>query len=99
MSAYMIFIREEPVRDQAEMDTYRKKGAGSQNGFNMKPLAVYGAQEAIEGKAPDGVVILEFPTMEEAKAWYNSPIYKSAAPHRMKAAHYRTVLVQGFEGQ
>ena len=82
MPAYMIFMREEPVRDAAEMAIYREKGAGSASGFPVKPLVVYGALEAVEGRAPDGVVVLEFPTVEDAKAWYNSPIYKAAAPHR-----------------
>ena len=96
MPAYIVFIREEPVRDPAEMETYRKKGAGSQVGFNMKALAVYGALETLEGKAPDGVVLLEFPTVEEAKARHNGPIYSAAAPHRRKGAEYRAVIVQGL---
>jgi uncharacterized protein (DUF1330 family) len=96
MAAYIVFVREKPVHNPAEMETYRQKGEGSQEGHAMKPLAVYGALQALEGTPPDGVVILEFPTVAEAKAWYHSPKYSAAAPHRQKAAEYRTFIVEGF---
>jgi uncharacterized protein (DUF1330 family) len=41
------------------------------------------------------VVILEFPTFEEAKAWYDSPAYRKVREHRYKGADYRAVIVQG----
>ena len=52
--------------------------------------------ETLEGEAPDGVVMLEFPTVEDAKAWYFSPGYQAAAQHRKKGAHYRVILVEGI---
>lgn len=97
MPAYMIFIREEPVRDPEAMAEYRRIGAQNVGDFKMKPLVVYGPTEAVEGKAPDGVVVLEFPTVEDAKKWYNSPGYQAAAPHRMRSAHYRAVIVEGYK--
>jgi uncharacterized protein (DUF1330 family) len=95
MVAYAVFIREEPVRDPGEIETYRQKAAGTGAAFNMKLLALYGACQAVEGKAVDGVVLLEFPTMEDAKAWYNSPAYQKAAPHRRNGAEYRAILFEG----
>ena len=66
----------------------------------MKPLAVYGAQIPIEGdNPPDAVVVLEFPTVEDAKAWYYSPEYQEAAKHRLAAADYRGVIVEGYAEQ
>src|SRR5579883_3075952 len=95
MPAYMIFIREGPVRDSAAMDEYRRLNRQNVGDFKLKPLVVYGALEAVEGKAPDGVVVLEFPTVEDAKAWYDSPGYRAALPHRLRAADYRAIIVQG----
>lgn len=96
MAAYMIFIREEPVRDPEAMAQYRRVNAANKSEqFNIKPLVVYGALEAVEGKAPDGVIMLEFPSAEEARAWYNSPGYQAAIPFRQQAADYRAILVQG----
>lgn len=96
MPAYMIFIREEPVRDPEAMAEYRRINRQNVGDFKMKPLVVYGATEAIEGKAPDGIIVLEFPTAEDARAWYNSPGYQAAVPHRLRAADYRAIIVEGF---
>ena len=96
MPVYVLFIRESPIRDQAEMDAYRRINRDKPRDPNLKPLVVYGAMEALEGEAPDGVVILEFPTMDDAKAWYYSPSYQAAAKHRLKGADYRAMIVQGL---
>lgn len=96
MPVYMLFIRDEPVRDAAEMAEYQRLNRENAGDFKIKPLVVYGATEAVEGKAPDGMVMVEFPTVEDAKAWYNSPGYQAALPHRKKAADYRAFIVQGL---
>ena len=100
MSAYMIFTREGPVFNQAEMDTYSSSNRASAGNFvqkyKMKPLVVYGAMETFEGDAPDGIVMLEFPTMEDARSWYDSPEYQAATEHRKKGANYRVTLVEGL---
>jgi uncharacterized protein (DUF1330 family) len=99
MPAYVVLFRESTIRDPAEMQKYAEKGAKNGPPPKMKPLAVYGAQTHIEGEtAPDGVVILEFPTVEDAKEWYYSPAYQDAAKHRLAAADYRGVIVEGFAG-
>ncbi len=100
MPAYMIFTREGPIRDQAEMDAYsagNRANAGMMvERYKMRPLAVYGKHECFEGAAPDGVVLLEFPTADDARGWYDSPEYQSAMEHRLKGADYRVVLVEGL---
>lgn len=96
MAAYMLFIREEPVRDQAELAIYSKMNRDGPRDPNLKPLVAYGATEAVEGAAPDGIVLLEFPSTEAAKAWYNSPAYQAALPHRKNGAEYRAFIVQGL---
>jgi uncharacterized protein (DUF1330 family) len=99
MPAYMLFLREKPVRDPEALAIYQGMNRDSVPAFapyKPKPLAVYGATEAIEGEAPDGTVFLEFPTVEDAKAFYNSPDYQKALPHRINAADYRVFIVQGL---
>ena len=39
------------------------------------------------------MVILEFPTFDEAKAWYDSPAYRKVREHRYKGADYRAIIV------
>jgi uncharacterized protein (DUF1330 family) len=96
VTAYVIFIRESPVRDPAEMDAYQKQNRQGPRDPNLKPLALYGAMEALEGKLPDGIVLLQFPSVADAKAWYHSPNYQAAVPHRLKAADYRGIIVEGL---
>ncbi len=64
-------------------------------GHAVTPLVVYGRYEVIEGPEVEGVVILQFPSFDEAKAWYNSPAYCEAREHRFKGADYRAVIVEG----
>lgn len=100
MPAYIIFIREEPVKDQAAIQAYsasnRANAALFVDKYKFKPLAVYGALETLEGDAADGVVLAEFPSLADARAWYDSPEYQAALPDRFKGAHYRAIMFEGL---
>ncbi len=96
MPAYIIVMREEAVRDAGALQVYQAINRDRPRDPNLKPLAVYGKLEALEGEAPDGVVILEFPTLAAARAWYDSDDYQRALPHRLKAARHRTFIVEGL---
>ncbi|MCZ8019206.1 DUF1330 domain-containing protein [Novosphingobium sp.] len=95
MSAYIIFIKERE-HDAAAMATYGQKAGGTLAGHPGKPLAFYGATETLEGAEAAGCVLIEFPDMEAARAWYNSPAYQDARKHRFQGADYRVVLTQGL---
>ena len=64
--------------------------------FSAMPRVVYGRSEAPEGANPDGVVVMEFPTYEAAKGWYESPEYQKAVALRKDAADWRVVIVEGL---
>ena len=64
--------------------------------FKLTPLALYGAQQALEGAPPDGVVLLQFPTVEDARTWYDSPGYEAARIHRQNGVKYRGFIVEGL---
>ena len=49
----------------------------------------------LEGPDAEGVVILQFPSAAEARAWYDSPAYQAALEHRLKGAAYRVMIVEG----
>jgi uncharacterized protein (DUF1330 family) len=40
-------------------------------------------------------VIIEFPDIDAAKAWYNSPAYQDAKVHRLAGATYRVMVTEG----
>ena len=95
MPAYLICLREGAVLDTAAMGTYQRMNREQPAQPRPTPLVVYGAIDALEGAAPDGVVVLQFPTVEDARAWYHSPEYQAALPHRKNAADHRVLIVQG----
>jgi uncharacterized protein (DUF1330 family) len=95
MAAYVVFTREH-VRNQEEIKAYGEKAGPAMKGHPVTVLAAYGRHEVIEGSATEGVVILQFPTFEDAKAWYQSPAYQDACKHRFAGADYRAVIVEGI---
>ena len=96
MPAYVVLFREGPVKDPEEMKEYQRVGRLRATTVSLTPLVVYGAQIPLEGHPPDGVVILKFDSVADAKAWYYDPAYQEAVVHRLKAADYRGVIVEGF---
>ena len=96
MSAYVIFIRERTL-DPSELEVYAQLAPPSLEGWPIKFLAAYGRQDVLEGPAPEGVAIAEFPSLEEARRWYDSPAYQNAARHRIKGATYRGLVVEGVQ--
>jgi len=55
-----------------------------------------GASETLEGDwQPKRLVVLEFPSVDAAKAFYHSEQYKPLLDMRKKAGHSNLVLVEG----
>lgn len=94
MSAYVVFMREKTL-DQSELETYWEKVKESLEGRPLRVLAAYGRHDILEGPDVEGVVIAEFPTLQEARDWYDSPSYQQAAQHRFRGALYRGLIVEG----
>jgi hypothetical protein len=82
--AYVIFIRKSP-NDRAAADLRTSCAR-----------AVCGAAHLLEHSEGDGVVVLPFPDIATARAWYESPAYHAARTHRFKGADYRVILTAGF---
>ena len=59
-------------------------------------LARGGASEILEGSAPNRrVIIVEFPSMDAARDFYNSPAYQQAKALRTPISEAEFVLVEG----
>ncbi|MFD7282303.1 DUF1330 domain-containing protein [Streptomyces sp. NPDC059862] len=95
MSAYVVMLRER-VTDPAELALYAGSARAARAGHEVTPVVGYGAIETLEGTAFDGVLIHRFPSVEDARAWYESPAYQAALPHRRAGADYRVFIVEGI---
>src|SRR5204863_8628170 len=77
MTAFL--ISDVSVRAIETFQRYRTRAAASIAAHGGRYLARGGAIEAFEGTwHPRTLIIVEFPTVEPARAWYRSPEYASA---------------------
>jgi uncharacterized protein (DUF1330 family) len=94
MPAY--FIVDLEVTDPAGFEEYRKLVPGTIQQYGGRFLVRGGAVETLEGDwQPQRVVVLEFPSLEQAKRWYNSEDYRDPKALRFKTARTRLILVEG----
>jgi uncharacterized protein (DUF1330 family) len=94
MVAYAVFIRDR-LRDPEAMQTYLDQVGATFAGHQAKRIVGHGAFEMLEGAAMESVVITEFPSIEAARAWYESPAYREVRRLRHLAADYRAFIVEG----
>jgi uncharacterized protein (DUF1330 family) len=94
MSAYVI-VQVESVSDPDRLRQYRQIGGPSLKESGAEIIAINKPFETLEGPAPEAVVVLRFPTIDAAKAWYTSPTYQAALPHRLAGARCRALIVEG----
>ena len=93
MAAYV--IGEIDVTDPSLYDDYRKQVLATITKYGGRFLARGGKSEPLEGAAPKRVVLLEFPSYEQALKWYRSPEYAPLIELRKKASGGRLMLVEG----
>jgi len=95
MAAYV--IAEVEVTDSTAYDEYRKKVPATVEQYGGKFLVRGGATETREGGwAPQRFVILEFPSMAQARRWYDSPEYAPALAIRKQAAKSKLIFAEGL---
>lgn len=97
MPAYIIV--EVTVHNPTEYEDYKKLTPGSLNNFQGKFIVRGGKTETLEGDwSPKRFVMLEFPTVELAKAWWASEEYAPAKALRQRTASTKMIVVEGFSG-
>ena len=94
MPAYVVV--EVEVRDAARYEDYKRMVPPSLAVYGGKFLVRGGAAETLEGDwSPKRVVIVEFPSVERARAWWASAEYAEAKALRQTTARSRMIVVAG----
>ena len=94
MAAYLVVDIE--VTNPAQFEEYKKLAPAAIAEYGGRYLIRGGAYEVIEGNwKPQRLTVVEFDSMEKAKAFYNSPGYQTAIKARLGAANMKMLLVQG----
>ena len=97
MAAYV--IANVDVKDPVRYADYRKMVLPTIQKYGGRFLARGGAVEALEGSwQPKRLVIVEFPSVERAKAWWNSPEYADAKALRQATSEGSLVVIEGVAG-
>jgi uncharacterized protein (DUF1330 family) len=79
---------------------YALYAAGATEAFARhggRVLARGGAVVGLEGEARPRNVVIEFDSMEAARACYDSPEYQSARAHREGAGEAQIMLIEGAD--
>ena len=94
MAAYIVVDLE--VKDAKAFEPYRQPTAESVKQYGGRFLVRGGPYEVLEGDwRPPRLVVIEFPSIEAAKRWYNSEEYRKVMPIRLKHAVSKMLLVDG----
>jgi uncharacterized protein (DUF1330 family) len=94
LSAYVVV--EIDVHDPEQYETYKQMAPSSIAAHGGRYLVRGGQVETLEGTwLPKRLVILEFPSMDQAKAWWSSTEYEEAKALRQAVTHSEMIVVEG----
>ena len=95
MAAYLLVEIE--ITDPETFEEYKRLVAPTIAAFGGRYRARGGALEPLEGGwDPKRLVIIEFPSMETARLWWESDAYAPLKPMRIASARSRLLLVEGL---
>lgn len=94
MAAYVIV--QVKVTDRERFREYLKETPRTITRYGGRYIARAGETAVLEGDVPPRrIVLIEFPSLEKAKAWYNSPEYREIKVLREGAATGSIVAIEG----
>ncbi len=98
MKAYIIVdvTITEPIR----YEVYKSLTPTSLLPYQGKFLTRGGTTETLEGDwQPGRMVVIEFPSTENAKAWWSSAEYAPAKAIRQETSETQMILIEGIESE
>ncbi len=94
MAAYV--ISEVEIMDPVFVETYRSIAQATIAQYGGRYIVRGAVVATMEGSPPVGnIVIVEFPDMQRAREWYNSPEYSETLKVRATALRRRLMFVDG----
>jgi uncharacterized protein (DUF1330 family) len=97
MSAFFLFHNKQ-VRDPTKLAEYKAAVAPVVAAYGGRYRVLGGEPTVVEGDwRPSFLVMIEFPSVERATAWYGSGDYKELKAMRLSAVDSDGVLMTGIE--
>jgi uncharacterized protein (DUF1330 family) len=95
MPAYVLV--QVDVNDPIRYEDYKAMVPASIAQYGGRFLVRGGKTHTMEGNwTPKRLVVVEFPTVEQAKAWWASPEYAEAKALRQATAESQLIIAEGF---
>ncbi|WP_410217942.1 DUF1330 domain-containing protein [Paracoccus sp. (in: a-proteobacteria)] len=86
------------VDDPQAYEAYRQANAAPFAEYGARFLVRGGPQQVVEGQARARSVVIEFPSIEAARACYESPGYQAAKALRDPVSAADVIIVEGWPG-
>jgi uncharacterized protein (DUF1330 family) len=94
MPAYIIALVN--VTNAEKYQEYAKRAGAANAKYQSRFLVRGGKKHGLEGDIPfERIVVTEFADVETAKKFYHSPEYQEARAHRLGAADFHMIVVEG----
>jgi len=94
MAAYV--IANVTVKDPVRYEDYRRLVTPTVAKYGGRFIVRGGNVEVLEGEwQPNRLVLLEFPSMDQARAWWSSPEYSEARLIRQATSKGTLLLLEG----
>jgi uncharacterized protein (DUF1330 family) len=94
MTAY--YIGQHEIDDEAAFADYLAATLPFIAKHGGRYLTKAGSHEMLEGKKPSRVVVVEFPSKQAIRAWYNDPEYKPLIPKRHAVTRSTMTAIEGI---
>jgi len=95
MAAYAVVLVND-VRDPASLGRYRAAVAPLVDRYGGTYLAADLTPTAVEGPCPLGVVLIEFPSSERLRAFYDADDYAPLKSVRMQSGDFTFMIIEGL---
>ena len=92
-------VAEVDVTDPATFQKYAEKAPGTIAASGGHYIIRGGKSVSIEGEPPKRFVVIQFDSVEKAKAWEDSPAYDAIKPIRHSSAKSRVFIIEGAATQ
>lgn len=93
MAAYVVFTLNQ-VHDETALQAYRQAGRSTLGAHGARFVAGPVVAETLEGAPIEGAVMLEFDSVEAARAWYRSPEYQAVVGTRLAATEGGAFIIK-----
>lgn len=97
MTAYMLAHLRRSAEVHPEVLEYLERVQSALDPFSGRFLVHGGALEVREGEWPGDVVLVEFPSMEQARGFYDSAAYQEIKPLRTAHLDGDLIIVEGVD--